>query len=110
MARGEEVLPDERELELAQQPPGVANVHRRISRDTRVGQRADAADSDVEFRAVGQIERRAQKPLVRRIVARSSYVGISAVRLRAQALPQEERPRAQAPVARCLIATPGLES
>src|SRR5258706_8931846 len=47
---------------------------------------------------------------MRRIVARGAHVGIPAVGLEAQALPQEERSCVQAPVPRRLIAAPCLES
>src|SRR5712664_4727882 len=98
---------DDRKLEPALKPPGDADVRRGISRNTWSGQRAHAADSDIELGAVRQVERRTQEPLVGRVVARGAHVGIRAVRLRAQALFQEERSRAQAPVSRRLEAAPG---
>src|SRR5258706_3666816 len=75
-----------------------------------MGWRAAPPHPDIELGAICQIERRAQEPLVGRVVARGAHVGIRAVRLRAQALLQEERSRAQAPVSRRLVAAAGLES
>src|SRR5207302_7460575 len=78
----EEVLSDERRFEAALEMPGIARVQRRVSRHGGTGERPDVPHHHVELLPPGKIERRAQVPLMSRVISCRGDAGrIAAARL-----------------------------
>lgn len=91
MSRVQQIASGNRELDVAERKPRQPHIQFRIGGDDGLRQRADPAQLRIELEFVRQVEARAQRPLIVRIVAQRGVVDadrISAAGLQPQVLVQ----------------------
>src|SRR5207249_10526953 len=71
----QEVLANDRHLEVPERPPGEANINDYVAGDLETRQALDVTNGAIDLEVVGQIHRRTQTELVVRVPALIKFAG-----------------------------------